>query len=145
MSTSETADPRGLRFAAWVTSAVLAIVLATGVGWLLLAQTIVFGIGAFAGLSYAPYGLIFRQFIARRLGPPAVREPAAPPRFAQGVGFGFGIVGTAGYLSGVTALGIVATAMAFVAAFLNAAFGFCLGCHMYLLIRRFTTPKGVTA
>jgi hypothetical protein len=28
--------------------------------------------------------------------------------------------------------------MALAAAFLNAAFGFCLGCEMYLLIKRFT-------
>jgi hypothetical protein len=48
----------------------------------------------------------------------------------------FAVVGTAGYLSGVPALGIVATAAALAAAFGNAAFGFCLGCETYLLARR---------
>jgi hypothetical protein len=32
----------------------------------------------------------------------------------------------------------VATAAALAAAFLNAAFGYCLGCEMYLLVRRVT-------
>jgi hypothetical protein len=31
---------------------------------------------------------------------------------------------------------MAAAALAFVAAFLNAAFGLCLGCEMYVLIRR---------
>ncbi|HEX3811307.1 MAG TPA: DUF4395 domain-containing protein [Mycobacteriales bacterium] len=138
-------DPRGLRFAAWLTTVVLAIVLITGSAWLLLVQTVVFALGAFLGLRAAPYGQLFRVTLARRLGPPAEREPAAPPRFAQGVGFGFAAVGTAAFFAGLDWLGLVATALALAAAFLNAAFGFCLGCQLYLLIRRITTPKGVTA
>jgi hypothetical protein len=47
------------------------------------------------------------------------------------------VIGVAGYGTGVTALGIAATAAALAAAFLNAAFGFCLGCEMYLMIQRF--------
>jgi len=138
-------DPRGLRFAAWLTAAVLAVVLVTGSGPLLAAQAAVFAVGAFLGLRVAPYGVLFRVTLARRLGPPAEREPAAPPRFAQAVGFGFAVIGVVGYFSGLEWLGITATALAFAAAFLNAAFGFCLGCQMYLLIKRITTPKGVTA
>jgi hypothetical protein len=41
-----------------------------------------------------------------------------------------------GYAAGVTPLGIAAAALALAAAFLNAAFGLCLGCEMYVLIRR---------
>jgi hypothetical protein len=142
-------DPRGTRFAAWITTAVLAAVLVTGSGWLLAAQALVFAVGALAGMRRAPYGLIFRYLVAPRLGRPAEREPAAPPRFAQGVGLVFAIVGTVGYLTGLTPLGIVATAAAFAAAFLNAAFGFCLGCELYLILRRALpahhTTKGATA
>lgn len=141
----EYVDPRGPRFAAWLTSVVLAAVLVTGSGWLMLAQTVVFAVGGFLGLRFAPYGLLYRTTIAKRLGPPADRESAAPPRFAQKLGFIFGAIGTAGYLSGLAWLGIVATALALAAAFLNAAFGFCMGCEMYLLLKRITTPKGVTA
>jgi hypothetical protein len=71
-----------------------------------------------------------------RLGPPLDREPAAPVRFAQLVGFTFLAVATTGYLTGLTALGVVFAAFALLAAFLNAAFGICLGCEAYLAIRR---------
>ncbi|KJE23178.1 protein of unknown function (DUF4395) [Frankia torreyi] len=131
-------DPRGLRFTAAVTSVVLAVVLVTGSGWLLLAQTVVFAVGAVAGVRYAPYGLLFRALIRPRLGPPATTEDAAPPRFAQLVGAIFGAVGVAGFLSGITVLGFVAAAAAFIAAFLNAAFEFCLGCQLYLFFRSIT-------
>jgi hypothetical protein len=133
-------DPRGPRFGAWITTVVLAVSLATGWWPLLAIQAVIFGIGAFAGLGYAPYGLLYRYLVAPRLGPTSEREEAAPPRFAQGVGFGFAVVGVLGYASGLTALGIVATALALVAAFLNAAFAFCLGCEVYLLLRRAGIP-----
>ena len=129
-------DPRGPRFGAWITTVVLAVVLATGWWPLLALQTIVFAVGGFLGLQHAPYGLLYRRFVAPRLGPTDEREDAAPPQFAQTVGFVFALVGTFGYLSGLTVLGTVATALALVAAFLNAAFGFCLGCEMYLIIQR---------
>ena len=129
-------DPRGPRFAATLTSIVLAIALLTGSGWLLAAQTVVFALGAFAGLGRSPYGWLYRAFVRPRLGPPSELEAAAPPRFAQGIGFGFALVGTLGYLTGATWLGIAATALALAAAFLNAAFGYCLGCELYLLLRR---------
>jgi hypothetical protein len=134
-------DPRGPRFAAWVTTAVLAIVLVTGWWQLLAAQAVVFAIGAFAGFGVAPYSVLYRAFVAPRLGPADEREDTAPLRFAQGVGFGFALVGVLGYATGLTALGTVATAFALAAAFLNAAFAFCLGCETYLLIRRFTPTK----
>jgi hypothetical protein len=134
-------DPRGPRFAAWVTTIVLAVVLVTGWWPLLAAQAVVFAIGAFAGFGVAPYSILFRTFVAPRLKPSQEREDTAPLRFAQGVGFGFAVVGVLGYATGLTALGIVATAFALAAAFLNAAFAFCLGCETYLLIRRFTPTK----
>lgn len=140
MSTSDPpVDPRGPRFAAWVTTAVLVAVLLTGSGALLAAQGVVFALGAFIGLKYSPYSVLYRVLIAPRLAPPGEKEASAPLRFAQGVGFVFAVVGAAGYFTGVTALGIVATGLALVAAFLNAAFGLCLGCETYLLIRRLTS------
>ena len=129
-------DPRGPRFGAVITSVVLAVVLLTGSGWLLAAQAIVFAIGAIGGLRYAPYGAVYRRLVRPRLGPPARTEPEPPPRFAQGVGMVFAVLGVIGYLSGVTVLGIVFTALALIAAFANAAFDYCLGCQMYLFIQR---------
>ncbi|MCK9874722.1 DUF4395 domain-containing protein [Frankia sp. AgPm24] len=134
-------DPRGMRFTAAVSTVVLAIVLLTGSGWLLLGQTVVFAIGAAAGVRYAPYALVFRRLIRPRLAPPDVMEDATPPRFAQLVGVVFGVVGVIGFLSGASALGLVVTGLAFAAAFLNAAFEVCLGCHMYVFFRS-VTVKG---
>jgi uncharacterized protein DUF4395 len=134
-------DPRGPRFAAWVTTVVLATVLVTSWWPLLAAQAVVFAIGAFAGLRVAPYSLLYRHLVAPRLGQSDEREEQAPLRFAQGVGFGFAVLGTLGYALDVPALGVVATAFALAAAFLNAAFAFCLGCETYLLIQRFTPTK----
>ena len=131
-----TIDSRGPRFSAALTTVVLAIVLITGSGWLLLAQTLVFAVGALAGLRYHPYGLVYRHLVRPRLGPPSRTEAAAPPRFAQGVGMVFAAIGTAGFLAGAPVLGYVFAAFALGAAFLNAAFDYCLGCQMYLLIQR---------
>lgn len=129
-------DPRGPRFGALITSVVLAVVLVTGSAWLLAAQALIFATGSAFGLRYAPYGWVYRRLVRPRLGPPAVLEPEAPPRFAQTVGLAFAAVGVAGYAAGLTWLGAAATAVALAAALLNAVFGFCLGCEVYLLIRR---------
>lgn len=129
-------DPRGQRFAAALSAAVLVAVLITGSIWLLAAQAAIFGAGAVFGLRYAPYALIFRALIRPRLGAPREMEDATPPRFAQGAGMVISITGVAGYSAGLIPLGMAAAAAALVAAFLNAAFGLCLGCEMYVLIRR---------
>jgi hypothetical protein len=130
-------DARGPRFAAWITSAVLAVVLITHSATLLALQAVVFALGA-AGKS--PYAALWKRIPK---SPPSELEDSRPPQFAQLVGLGFAVVGTIGYLSW-TPLGTVATALALAAAFLNAAFGFCLGCEIYLLAKR-STNKGVTA
>ena len=133
-------DPRGQRFAATVTSVVLIVVLATGWGWLALAQAAVFAVTA-ADPRRGPYSMIFRTLVVPRIGPPAEREDAAPVRFAQVVGFVFLSVASLGYLSGATTLGVVFAAFGLLAAFLNAAFGLCLGCEAYLAGRRLTARR----
>ncbi|MTE21973.1 DUF4395 family protein [Streptomyces sp. TRM43335] len=129
-------DIRGTRFAAVVTTVVLAVVLATGSFWLLAAQASVFAVGTLLGVGRSPYGLAFRTLVGPRLGPPTEFEDARPPRFAQGVGLAFALVGLVGYGVGPLWLGMAATACALAAAFLNAAFGYCLGCEVYLAMRR---------
>jgi hypothetical protein len=129
-------DARGPRVSAAITAVVLAIVLVTGSGWLLFAQTLVFAIGALAGLRYAPYGLVYRYLVRPRLRPPARLEAEAPPRFAQGVGMVIAGVGAISFALGATVAGMVFAALALAAAFLNAVFDLCLGCQMYLLIQR---------
>ena len=127
-------DVRGPRFAAWITTAVLLAVLVlsaispAGATILLAVQAVVFAIGALRGPRQHPYGLIFANFVAPRLSPVTEREPVPPLQFAQLVGLIFAAVGVAGFVFGAPLLGVVATAFALFAAFLNAAFGICLGC-----------------
>jgi hypothetical protein len=137
-------DPRGPRFGALVTMVVFALVLITGSVWLLAAQAAVFAVGAILGVQRSPYGLFYKAVIRPRLGPPAELEAAAPPRFAQAVGLVIAIIGIIGFAVGLRPLGLVAAGLGLVAAVLNGVFGICLGCEMYLIIRR-TWPAQVGA
>lgn len=136
-------DPRGVRFTAAVTSGVLALGLVTTSWRVLAAQTALFALCAFAGVRSNPWGQLYRGAVQPRL--PALRESERedpePVRFAQGVGFAFALVATVGYAAGWTPLGLVANALALVAALLNAAFGYCLGCRLHALLVRFA-PAG---
>jgi len=129
-------DPRGPRFGALITLVVFAVVLITSSAWLLAAQALVFAAGAFLGMRRSPYGLLYRWLVRPWLGPPAELEAEMPPRFAQGLGLVISVIGIIGYGTGVTVLGMAAAAAGLVAAFLNGVLGLCLGCEMYLLIRR---------
>ncbi|MFY7065327.1 DUF4395 domain-containing protein [Nocardiopsis changdeensis] len=129
-------DPRGQRFAAALTTLVLAAALAFAQPWILGLQAAVFAVGVLAGVRYSPYALLFSAVVRPRIGPPSETEDARPPRFAQGVGLAFAALGLTGYLVGPEWLGAAATALALTAAFLNAAFGLCAGCEAYLLGRR---------
>ena len=133
-------DPRGPRFAATLTTLVLAAALllapSAATVTLLAVQLVVFAVGAVGGVQRTPYSWLFRTLLRPRLGKPAGLEDAAPPQFAQAVGLVFAVVALLGYVVGVDLLGAVATGLALAAAFLNAAFGFCLGCEVYLLLQR---------
>ena len=135
-------DVRGPRFGAAVTTAVLAVVLVTGSAWLLAWQTLAFALGAAGGVSRSPYGWVFRTAVRPRIGPPTEFEAPEPPRFAQAVGLVFAGLGLIGYTLGPDWLGLAATGAALAAAFLNAVFGYCQGCEMYLLVRRMTVRAG---
>jgi hypothetical protein len=137
-------DPRGPRFGAILTMGMFVAVLITGNVWVLTAQAVAFAAGALFGLPRSPYGLAYKWLVRPRLGPPAELEAAAPPRFAQALGLAISLIGIIGYGSGVTPLGMAAAAAGLVAAVLNGVFGLCLGCEMYLLIRRMW-PAGVGA
>lgn len=148
MSTLSTAvpatgiDPRGPRVAASLTSLVLALVLVTPQPWaflLLGLQTVVFAIGAIRGIQRTPYAALFRSAVRPRLSPPSELEDPRPPRFAQGLGLVFTGIALVAFLAGVSVVALVATGLALVAALLNAVFGLCLGCELYLILRRATT------
>jgi hypothetical protein len=144
-------DVRGPRFTAWVTTFVLVVaLLMSGISTLAAAiilgvQAVIFAIGAVGGPRRHPYGLVFAKLVAPRLAPVREREPVAPLKFAQLVGLIFAVVAVAGFASGASLLGVVATGAALVAAFLNAAFGICLGCQLYPLVARLKPAHGTAS
>jgi hypothetical protein len=129
-------DARGPRFGAVITSIVLATSLATNNVWVIVAQAIVFAIGAIKGPQFTPYAFIYKTFVKPRLKGETPAEDVRPPQFAQTVGLLFALAAIGGVLFGVNAIFTVAVAVALGAAFLNAAFNFCLGCEVYLLLLR---------
>lgn len=139
-------DVRGPRFTAWVTTAMLvATLIASAFSFraaavLLGVQAVVFAIGAIGGPRTHPYGKLFATVVAPRLGPVTDREPVAPLKFAQLIGLLFAFVGTVGFAAELPALGLIAAALALIAALLNAAFGICLGCQLYPRVARFRHP-----
>lgn len=135
-------DARGPRIAAWITTTVLVLTLLVSAfsqpvaAVILGSQAVVFAISAVRGPRNGPYGLLFAKLVAPRLGPPTAREPVPPLKFAQLVGLVFAVMGVVGFAATVPLLGVIATAFALFAAFLNAAFGICLGCQLYPFIAR---------
>jgi len=129
-------DARGPRFSAALTTVVLAIALVTGSVWVAAFQAVVFAIGALKGPQFTPYAFIYRTLIKPRLKSPLRTEDVRPPKFAQSIGLAFALVAVVGAVAGSSVVFTVAVAGALAAAFLNAAFDFCLGCQVYLLLAR---------
>ena len=129
-------DARGPRFGAAITTVVFAAALATHNAWFIVAQAIVFAIGAFKGPQFTPYAFIYKTVVKPRLKGEVPTEEVKPPQFAQKVGLLFALVAIAGAATGLDLLFTIAVAGALGAAFLNAAFNFCLGCEIYLLLLR---------
>ncbi|WP_314422114.1 DUF4395 domain-containing protein [uncultured Microbacterium sp.] len=163
MTTPAGIDPRGPRFAATITTVLLLVATFLGLvgvstartdsgiaaigaatlvqraldpGFVLAVAIAALFLWSVVSPTTAPWGVVFRRFVRPRLAPPTELEDPRPPRFAQGVGLFVVTIGIVLHLIGVPWALPIATAAAFVAAFLNAAFSFCLGCQMYLLLQR---------
>jgi Domain of unknown function (DUF4395) len=144
-------DPRGPRFAAGITALLLLVDvflgLTTPIGatvaqrvvepafLLLFLIAVLFAWGVLSPRT-APWGALYRALVQPRLTPPSEREDPRPPRFAQGVGLFVVTIGLVLHVAGVPWALPIAAAAAFVAAFLNAVFGLCLGCQLYLVLQR---------
>jgi hypothetical protein len=137
-------DPRGPRFGAGITSILMVLVIYFS----LAPETIniAFGIMAFAVLMFTfgsllgpakhPYSYLYKYTLRKFLKDPTELEAPKPVHFAQVVGL---IVTGTGFLLHILAVPNalpVAAAAAFIAAFLNAVFAYCLGCQMYLGLKR---------
>lgn len=136
-------DPRGPRFSAGITAVLFLVVIGLGLAGLALpalvlsiSLAVVFLWGAIAGVQRHPYGVLYRHLVRPRVKPPTELEDPTPPTFAQGVGLVVTATGIALFFAvGPIAL-VVAGAAAFLAAFLNSVFAYCLGCQIYLLLAR---------
>jgi hypothetical protein len=129
-------DARGPRFGAAITTVVLAAALATGNVWFIVVQALVFAIGAFKGPQFTPYAFVYKKAVKPFLRSEVPTEEVKPPQFAQRVGLLFAVVAIIGAVTGLDLVFTIAVAGALGAAFLNAAFNFCLGCEIYLLLLR---------
>ena len=129
-------DARGPRFGAAITTIVFAAALATHNAWFVVAQAVVFAIGAFKGPQYTPYAFIYKKAVKPFLKGEVPTEEVKPPQFAQRVGLLFAVLAIVGTATGLDLVFTIAVAGALGAAFLNAAFNFCLGCEIYLLLLR---------
>ena len=131
-------DARGPRYSAGITSVVLALALITESSYVIGFQFAVFLSAVLFGLRRSIYGFIYRNLIKPRLSGPVPSEDQRAPRFAQFIGALFAFVALLGGVTGNSAVFLAATSFALGAAFLNAAFGFCLGCQIYLILVRLT-------
>jgi Domain of unknown function (DUF4395) len=126
-------DPRGHRFGAGVSAALLIVAVVTHLPWLVALVLLSIGVSAAFGLRYSVYGVIWRR-IARiaRLGP-TEPEHEYPPRFAQ-------LLGSTALVLSLVAFGLGASTLGWVFALavaglqtLLAVTGYCLGCRLYFL------------
>jgi hypothetical protein len=88
------------------------------------------------GPTLSPLGQLVARFVTPRLGVPERPVPGPPKRFAQGMGVAFSVTALVltglGYWSAAeVVLGLLASA-----AFLESAFGLCLGCKVFAILMR---------
>jgi Domain of unknown function (DUF4395) len=135
-------DPRGHRFGAGVSAALLIAAVVTDAPWLVAVVLLSIGVSGAFGLRYSVYGAIWRRIVrVARLGP-AAPEHEYPPRFAQ-------VLGSTALVLSLLALGLGAATLGWVFALAVAALqtllaltGYCLGCRLYFL--RWWVPDVVT-
>ncbi len=137
-------DPRGYRLGAGLTAviAVVAVVLGSGLaGSITMAVlTALFIPGATIGPQATVQSFLFRTLVRPRIGPPRETESFRPPRFAQLIGLVCAILGAAFGFANIAVGFFVFAGFVLAASFLNSVFGFCLGCEIYLLLKRASSP-----
>ena len=126
-------DPRGHRFGAAVSSALLIVsfLLNAPIGVALALLSI--GVSAAFGLRYSIYGIVWRRIVkALHLGP-AEPEHEYPPRFAQALGATFIGIGSLLLLAGISPWGWLPVIGVIALQVLLAVTGYCLGCRLYFV------------
>lgn len=99
-------------------------------------MALLLGLGTLFGARGNPVMLLFVKLIQPRLKPPRLLEDPRPPKFASLVGTIFLILATLTFIAGLSLLGwILVLIVAFLAG-LASTTGFCVGCELYVLVRR---------
>jgi len=97
------------------------------------------------GPRWSLFGRLFQQVVrpAMNIGPGTL-EAAEPHRFAELVGAVFLLAATGAFLLGVPVLGWALSLLVAALAALNWLAGFCVGCQMYVILRRLgaRAPRG---
>lgn len=99
-----------------------------------------------SGPRFSPLGLIATRVVVPRLRMDPRLVPGPPKRFAQAIGAVFSLSALVAHLVGAPLVAVVLIAGLAIAASLEAAIGFCLGCTAFgLLMRAGMIPDEVCA
>jgi Domain of unknown function (DUF4395) len=120
--------------------------LITGWTWVLIPLCFGFWARVLTGPTLSPLGQFATRVVAPRLSGTPRLTPGPPKRFAQAIGVAFSTTALVVAVSvGVGPAKIVIAVLAF-AAFLEAAFGFCLGCKVFAVLMKLgAIPESVCA
>lgn len=105
-------------------------------GWLLVPLTYGFWARVLTGPTLSPLGRLATQVVAPRLTRFERLVPGPPKRFAQAIGVAFSTTASLLWITGHSGAARIVVSMLAAAAFLEAAFGFCLGCRMFAVLMR---------
>jgi len=112
------------------------LVAGLGWGWVLVPLTFGFLARVASGPRFSPLGLIATKVVAPRLPRHEKLVPGPPKRFAQAIGVAFSVTASVLWLAGAPGAARIVVALLAGAAFLEAAFGFCLGCRIFAVLMR---------
>jgi hypothetical protein len=99
-----------------------------------------------AGPRFSPLGLLVTRVVTPRLGLAERPVPGPPKRFAQGMGVAFSLTALILTACGAWTAAEAVLGLLGVAAFLESAFGLCLGCKVFALLMRVgLVPESVCA
>lgn len=112
--------------------------------WLIVVLAYGFWARLLFGPRFSPLGQLATRVIAPRLGTPRL-VPGPPKRFAQGIGAAFSTTALVLWFGlGLTGAAWITLGLLAGAAFLEAAFGLCLGCKAFALLMKIgVVPESV--
>ena len=147
LSFPDPVDERAARTVAGGVVLLVVLTLATRQPWLLVVLAYGFWARVLTGPRLSPLGQLATRVVVPRLPGVARPVPGPPKRFAQAIGVVFSTTAVVLWFAAcahVVALGVVAALGA--AAFLESAFGLCLGCKAFgILMRVGLVPESACA